>query len=202
MILNGNQSNPISIEWKYRYLAQPPEIQEKLDAINNMNPKEYQLKMIKRSKNELKDGDIFVLSPREDVYFYGKVLKANINHTSKDPFIDGKNLIFIFQSKSKEINLLNFKADYNKLLIKPEIVDRSYWTKGLFFTIGNEEITHFEKDMDYGFYKHSFGKYYKEDGVEINHKPPFLGIYGIATITGVASKIEKELIINPSLLEF
>lgn len=44
--------------------------------------------------------------------------------------------------------------------------------------------------------------YCKEDGTVLETKPKILGLYGITTITGIARLVEKELIINPKLLEF
>ncbi len=202
MLLKGINDNPIANEWKKRYSSLTDEIKEKLDALNQMNSKEYQLKIIKKSKVAPVDGDIFVLSPREGIYFYGKVINAKINNLEKDTFIHRKILVFIFNRQTKELNTDNFKAEYNNLLISPEIVDASYWRKGLFYTVGNEPITEIERNLDYGFYKIGKGKYYKEDGHEITHQPKILGTYGIATLTGVASKVEKEIIINPEILEF
>lgn len=92
--------------------------------------------------------------------------------------------------------------NYDDLLIGPEIVDSSYWSRGFFFTITNLPIDQNEKQLDYGFYSVGKGKYFKEDGIEIDHKPLLLGTYGIATITGIAFNVEKELIIDSVLLDF
>lgn len=194
--------NPLSTRWKERYSTQTPDIQKKLGELDKMNPREYQLRVIKKLKKEPMDGDVFVLSPRDNVYFYGKVLKANIQHISKDVFIHGKNLVFIFKTKSREIDMVNYRSDYSNLLIDPAIVDSSYWSKGYFYTIGNEEVKDFEKNLDYGFYKLVQDKFYKENGVEMERQPLLFGTYGIATISGIASRVEKELIFDPTLLEF
>lgn len=203
MILKNINDNPISNEWKKRYFEQSVDVQKKLDALDKMNPKEYQLRVIKKTKNKISDGDVFLLSPRENKFFYGKVLKANIDHLEKDEFIHGKNLVFILKCKTTKITIDDYKPDYTKLLIMPTIVDNSYWNKGFFYTVGNVAITEDEKTLDYGFYKIGVnsGWYCKEDGRIIENKPMILGTYGIATITGVASKIEKELIINSDLLK-
>ena len=90
------------------------------------------------------------------------------------------------------------------MLINPIIVDDSYWRKGLFFNIGNVCLTELDREIDYGFYSIgiSSGSFCKEDGMILNHVPKTIGIYGIATISGIASMIEKEIIINPKLLQF
>lgn len=194
--------NPLLESQKEKDSALSLGVREKLDALRNMNPKDYQLRVIKRTRNVPQDGDVFILSPQENVFFYGKVLKSNIKHIGNDTFIDGKNLIFIFKSKTQEPNLSNYKPNYDNLLIQPAIVDRSYWTRGFFYTISNEPSNEFEKSLDYGFYKTRTGEYYKEDGVKMDHKPEILGLAGIMTIIGIAYEIAYELIIDPSLLEF
>jgi len=201
MFLKDMNDNPIANEWKKRYSSQPDEVKEKLDALKQMRPKDYQLRTIKKSKVAPSDGDIFVLSPRENIFFYGKVINAEINHIEKSPFIHEKSLVFIFNIKTTELNCDKFKADYENLLINPEIVDSSYWKKGLFYTVGNEIITEAERKLDFGFYNIVNGKYCKENGIEIQHRPTILGTYGIATISGVAKIIEKEIIINPGILK-
>lgn len=203
MISNVNE-NPISNEWKHRYFELTADIKNKLDALDQMAPNEYQLRMIKKTKTDLLEGDVFVLSPRENIFFYGKVLKVNINHIEQDTFVHGKNVVFIFNNKTTKPTIDDFKPDYSQLLIRPAIVDASYWKKGLFYTVGNVGISDYEKNLNYGFYKIGINSnwYCKEDGTILESKPKFLGIFGIATITGIASSIEKELIINPELLKF
>ncbi|MTI58312.1 immunity 26/phosphotriesterase HocA family protein [Geosporobacter ferrireducens] len=201
-MISNKKENPIADAWKKLYAEQSEEIKEKLDALDKMKPKDYQLRVIKKTKPELKDGDVFVLSPRENVYFYGKVLKANINHINNDTFVQGKHLVFIFKSKTEKPTIDDFNPDYLQLLIRPTIVDISYWNKGLFFNVGNSPISEYENEMDYGFLKIGIKSnvYCKEDGTVLDKKPKMLGIFGVSTISGIASKIEQQLIINSDLL--
>lgn len=203
-MINNINENPILSEWKKRYSKQTADIKEKLDALDQMKPKDYQLRLIKKTKVKLRDGDVFVLSPRKNVFFYGKVLKTNINHIEKDTFVHGKNVVIIFNNKTTKPTIEDFKPDYSQLLIRPAIVDISYWNKGLFYTVGNVGISNYEEDLNYGFYKIGINSnwYCKEDGIILESKPKILGIFGISTITGIALQIEKELIINPELLRF
>lgn len=202
MLLSGINENPISSRWKKRLSEQPVEVQNKVKELNAKNPKDYQLKIIKKSKIGPKEGDVFLICPRDGVYFYGRVLKANIEHVEKDIFIHGKNVVVIFKCKTEILDMSKYSSNYNDILVGPEIVDSSYWSKGLFFTIANIPIEPYEEELDYGFYSIGKGKYFKEDGIELTQQPQILGTYGIATITGVARNIEKELIIDPNLLNF
>lgn len=197
-MLGKTQENPVADEWKARYEALSTEVQAEIDAVDKMNAKEYQLNVIKRNNPKLKDGDIFLLNPVEGVYYYGKVMKANINHIKKDAFVHGKCLVFIFNCFTEGISIDAYKADYNDLLISPTIVDISYWNKGYFYNIGNEPITDEERNLDYGLLRIGIKSNVicKEDGTVLEKKPKILGIYGISTMTGVASRIRKEIIIQ------
>lgn len=203
-MVNDRIENPIASEWKKRHSDLTEEVKNKLEALEKLKPKEYQLRLIKKTKPVLQEGDVFVLSPRENVYFYGKVLRVNIDHIEKDTFVHGKNVVFIFNNKTTKQTIDDFEPDYSKLLIRPCIVDVSYWNKGLFFNVGKTEISDFEKKINYGFYKIGINSnwYCKEDGTVLDYKPDLVGIFGITTINGIASQIEKEIIINTDLLNF
>lgn len=200
--MNSSNENPVSLEYKKRYNRQPQEIKEKLDNFRNTD---YQLRVIKKTKPKIKIGDVFVLSPRENIYFYGKVLKTNIKTINNDNFVEGKQTIFIHKCRSNQITLDNFEPNYDDLLINPSIVDISYWQKGFFYNVGNLPLTDVEKTLDYGFYKFGIpgirdGWFCTEEGEKLNHQPRIKGIYGVATITGISAEIEKEIIMEPLLI--
>ncbi len=204
IMINNRVENPIASEWKKRYSELTEEVKNEIEALEKLKPKEYQLRVIKKTKPELQEGDVFVLSPRENIYFYGKILRTNINHIERDTFVHGKNVVFIFNNKTTKPTIDDFEPDYSNLLIRPCIVDVSYWNKGLFFNVGKTEITDFEKELDYGFYKIGMNSnwYCKEDGTVLNDIPDIVGMFGVATMNGISSQIEKEIIINPNLLIF
>ncbi len=192
----SNEENMLANAWKERYNSLSDEIKKRLDEDDYK-----QLEIIKRKRKEINEGDVFILSPEKGIYFYGKVLKAKINN-KYNSFIRGEYLVFIFKCKTKNISIEDFKPDYNELLIQPAIVGKEYWTQGLFYTIGNIPLTEEEKNLDYGFYSVINGMFYKENGVLIKKKPKIYGCYGITTDIGISMYIRKELIIDPSLLQF
>lgn len=182
---------------------QSQEIKEKLDNFRNSN---YQLRIIEKTKPKIDIGDVFLLSPRENIYFYGKVLKTDIKTINNDVFVEGKHTVFIYKCKTNQKSLNDFISNYEDLLINPSIVDISYWKKGFFYTIGNLPLTESEKTLDYGFYKLGIpgirdGWFCTEEGKKIDYQPKIKGIYGVATITGISAEIEKEIIMNPLLLK-
>ena len=87
----------------------------------------------------------------------------------------------------------------NNILVGPCIVGKEYWTRGFF---GRTDIT--IKDIpqfNYGFYYIGKSKYVDECGNEFFKKPDMVESFGVATITGIAYKVRKELIIHSDLVK-
>lgn len=198
----GDEENILRQEWLSKYNKLSATEKKKVDRLKEVDPKEFQLRVIKRKRKRPQEGDVFVLSPRENVYFYGKVLKSNIETVDNDSFIEGNNVIAIFNCKTQDISLDNYKPNYDDLLIRIAIIDHTYWTRGYFYTIANIPLNDYEKNLDYGFFSISFGRFFKETGERMNYEPKIFGMYGITTIIGIAREIESEFIFNPKLLEF
>lgn len=51
---------------------------------------------MKKSRKKPQEGDVFVLQPIKDVFYYGKVIQTNLK--SVDSFINGMTLIYIYIS--------------------------------------------------------------------------------------------------------
>lgn len=67
------------------------------------------------------------------------------------------------------------------------------WTRGYFYNVDYYDGI---PNMDnYGFYSVGKGRFFDEYGKEIVGEPQLLGIFGVATIVGIAGKINQELII-------
>lgn len=174
----------------------PKEIQKKLKDFEEKSSNEYQFSIISPCSKNPMVGDIFVFSPQKNKYFFGRVLEANIeSKTSK--FFNHKNVIILFNQKTKHLNLDDFSIDYHTMLGNPMIVDNAYWEKGYFHTLGNIPLTHDEEELDYGFYKiHPRGNLFcTASGDLLDSEPRLLGLYAVSTITGVAAEITREFII-------
>jgi len=177
--------------------------QEQLDSIEAPVGKENLIRL-KKSKELIKTGDIFVLSYKEGLYFYGKVLEANVKHETNS-LINGSHVVFIFRNKSHEKNLNDFKADYNNLLCGPEILTSGYWENGWFETIGNIPLTKEEKKLDYGFFSMEtfdrWGTFKKSNGDILKHIPNLCSYYAVSVYAGIYMSIRIESIIDSTLLE-
>ncbi|WP_440948223.1 immunity 26/phosphotriesterase HocA family protein [Methanosarcina sp. T3] len=155
---------------------------------------------IKSSRKKPKVGDVFVIQPRKSLYFYGKVIKTDIQ--AINPFLKGKNTVLIYKKVTSELKVPD-NLNVNTLLIPPQIVDFGGWTKGFFFTVGNLELTNEEINLDYGFKDTRMATecYRSEEGDELNHKPSIIGIYAVGSYGSVAYKVTKALEKHPELLD-
>ena len=102
----------------------------------------FQLIPIKRSNQVPKKGDIFVVQPIENIYYYGKVICEKNN--GKYELIKDFPLIYIYNNYSTKIELPDKLTD---ILVAPIITNYGPWTKGYFYTIGNIPITDEEKQI-------------------------------------------------------
>lgn len=185
-----SEENILRQRWEQRYEMQSPEIKKKLDELDEMTVEEFQLLPIKRKRIKPQKGDVFVVSPNENEYFYGIVLNDSICNINGDDLL----VVVVFMEKQYSIEEPIKQLDYEKLLLRPCIVGREYWTRGYFFNISvKQEIP---ANLDYGFY--SIGKclFLDEYGKELQHEPKLLGVFGVYTIWGVSREIRKEIIMG------
>ena len=183
------ERNLLAEHYKRRYEMQSKEIREKLDRLREQDPREYQVKILKRKRIIPQKGDIFVVNPKEGMYYCGVVVNAG------DEISDTYSaVVFILDKEYESMDIDVKDLELENLLYYPEIVDKGYWSRGYFYNIGKQiEIP---DDLDYGFY--SIGKecYVDEYRNRISRCPKLLGIDGVATGIGVARKINRELILK------
>ncbi len=182
------KNNIISNRWKERYSKLPDEIKERLD---NLDASNCQLQVIKRKRAYPEIGDIFKVNPKGDLFYYGLVVNNHINNINGDELL----LILIFKEGVDIRESIGRGVKNEELLIPPQIVGKEYWTRGYFYNI---EHYNGEINIDnYGFYNIGIGKrnFLDEYGNELTDEPELLGLYGVVTIIGIASKINQELII-------
>lgn len=193
--MNQNiNDNPISRKFKERYKLLDEDVKVELAKLDEMDPKEYQLEIIKRKRIVPQKGDVFLVSPKKDLFFKGVVVNSNINNINGEELF----LIFILRDKMKMPDIINSSIDISELLIDPVIVGKEYWTRGYFYNTG--DTIEISSEIDYGFYSIGKGKFMDEYGNEIFKEPKLLGTFGVATITGIAYDINIELIIEKTLI--
>ena len=138
---------------------------------------------------------MFLVQPIDGLFYVGQVIKSNLGEDAIDPFIGGCHLIVIFDQpfSSIDVDTQTVPVDYYRLLIKPCIVDAVYWKRGYFFAKGNRSVPLVD-ELDYGFWSFRRQSFQNLNGEPMESNPIVMGIYGVATITGVASEMKRALI--------
>lgn len=181
--------NPLAQREEARYNSLSSVIKEKLRVFEEQDPEEYQLKVIKRKRIKPQKGNIFLVSPKENMYFLGVVINAGFNI----PEGDDMSVVFILKDMVKSPDDIYIPEDITNLLIEPCIVGRWYWNKGFFYNVGMD--IDIPENIDYGFYSIGEG-YVDEYDNPLEKEPELVGISGVCTWMGIAYHINYELICN------
>ncbi|MCM1529706.1 MAG: Imm26 family immunity protein [Alistipes sp.] len=189
--------------WKKRYEKLSDSVKKELDneteffhngGYGKING--HQLRVIKRTRKYPQKGDVFVFSPRDEVYFYGIVANSDVtNHNG-----DGMYVVMLFKNKTKSLDNISFVPDFHNLITNPLIVTRLYWTKGYFYNVMH--IDELKVNITYGFYHTGWDEITDEYDNKLENEPQYIGISGVSTDVGVAYDINTELIIHPEFLQF
>lgn len=184
----------LHIYWKERKAKLSPEINSKLDELEQKGYMTDELVFIQRKRPKLQRGDVFVVQPRKNIYFYGLIL--NVVST---PSCNCKIFACIFKNITHEKNMDNFRPDFNNLLLPPMLLIKEPWTSGYFFNVGRINLDEIEVPT-YGFYHDNTNCIVSDLNERLNYYPSLIGLLMYSGIGGVACDIESELIINPNLL--
>ena len=146
---------------------------------------------MKKSSKAPQEGDVFVLQPISDIFYYGKVIRTNLK--SVDSFINGMTLIYIYKycSINKGIPL---GLENEEFLIAPIIVNNQPWQKGYFETVGNVGISEKDKVADFAFWDVLKEEYVDINGQVIGSKPKYKSIYGLGSYGIVGKEVQKAII--------
>lgn len=145
---------------------------------------------IKKSRVKPKQGDIFVVQPVINVFYYGKVIKTELESTNS--FIKGMSLIYIYNKRSEEI-VIPQSLHSIELLIPPIVVNNQPWIKGYFKMICNEPISKEEMNIDFGFWSIPKNQFLSLDGVVLDKEPKYWSYYGLGSYGVVGKEIQKAI---------
>ena len=151
---------------------------------------EVALVKMKRSNKEPEIGDIFIIQPEKELYYYGKVIQTKIN--SINVFYKGMYLIYIYdkwtRGKKSDINL-----DSIPLLIPPMIVNKRPWTMGYIETIKKSYVSDYDLSIDYGFWDVLRNKHYDIKDNILLYAPEYSGIYGLSSYGAIAKEVHRAI---------
>ncbi len=186
--------NPVQQYWADRISVQPTAIQNQLAALRDKGHLTDELLVIKRKRPILQKGDVFVVQPKKDIFFYGLILNVY-----SVPILKNGVVICIFKTVTHELNMNHFKLDFNNLLLPPQILGRRAWMSGHFYNVGKIDLSSIHIPS-YGFYHVFNNTLLTEYGEHLECLPEMIGLMSVGDIGSIAFKIAQELIIMPKLL--
>jgi len=147
---------------------------------------------IDKSTTPPADGDIFVVQPKHNYYYFGKVIMTNIQGLNLN--FKGMNLIFMYNYHSARMEAPQ-QLDQSKLLLAPTVVSASSWKHGYFKTIGNQAVTKAELNVDFGFFDNYDKKdaYYNVEGELLDHIPRFSDFNGLSSFRSIGKEMHSIL---------
>ena len=154
-----------------------------------MQKKYTNLEFLKKSRKELKPGDIFVLKPKGHDYYFGRVISTTANCGFGPP---KTILIYIYNATSKDKNKIP-QLDKNNLLIPPTMINRLGWSSGYFENIAFKELTKDDVLDVHCFWRPSRGTYMNEKGEELDRPYEPVGQYGLGNYRTVDRRVSKAL---------
>ncbi|MFC5446708.1 immunity 26/phosphotriesterase HocA family protein [Paenibacillus aestuarii] len=143
---------------------------------------------MKSSRKKPLEGDVFILQPQDNLFMYGKVIKVNVS--SKDPFVNGGNLVYIYKKQSAD-KIMPDVLSPNDLLFPPMVTNHQGWLKGYFEMIGNNGITEDELDVNFGFWHKTSEKFYNLHGEVLQDEPLQWTGSGLVSYGGIGRAIHR-----------
>lgn len=147
---------------------------------------------MKKSTKKPQEGDVFVLQPVKDMFYYGKVIQTNLK--SVNSFINGMTLIYIYKYCSNN-KVLPDDLENEELLIPPIIVNHQPWRKGYFETVGNIDVSESDRNIDFAFWRIIKKGYVDIDGevIILDREPKYKSIYGLGSYGVVGKEVQRAL---------
>ncbi|MBU9723344.1 MULTISPECIES: immunity 26/phosphotriesterase HocA family protein [Bacillaceae] len=143
------------------------------------------------SKKKRQEGEIFIIEPTKNTYFYGKVIRKQI--PINDPTMHGGHLVYIYQQTNNPLDIPELLHP-NNLIIPPQIIDNKGWEKGYFQSVGIQEITNEELELNYGFWDIVTQKYVNEEGKELDQTPDIYADYGLVSHGSIEDELKMVLV--------
>lgn len=143
-----------------------------------------------KSKKKLIPGDMFILSPKQGIFCFGKVIMTNVE--SRDSFVKGMNLVYIYDCFSKNETIPDELEAYEILLV--EIVNNRLWQQGYAKYISFSEVNEHDNNKDIGFWDIIRNEFVDIKGDAIGHTPKYKGIYGLGSYGAIGKEIHKVIV--------
>lgn len=186
------KKNPVKQRWKQKVKAYGKGTRWKRFKLWDGDSKTQSLKKIAQHPTLPQKGDVFIISPKEYVYFYGVVLNTEDVKTS---WTEEGIVLLVLRQKAWGLNKEVDTLELFNPLIEPVIINPDVWNCGWFYHTGvNISIP---EQLSYGFYRKSTKTYVNEYKEELKEEPEFLGEYKTLVLPDdFAYLVLRELIIS------
>jgi hypothetical protein len=145
-------------------------------------------KLPRRTKRQ--EGEVFVIEPIKNTFIFGKVIRTKI--PINDPIMNGGHLVYIYQQTSNPLDIPDY-MDPNNLIVSPKIIDNKGWEKNYFQTVGVQQVTNEELELNYGFWDIVSNKFLNEEGKEIYQTPDIYDDYGLISYGSIIDELRMVL---------
>lgn len=151
------------------------------------------IQVLKPSRRKVQTGDVFAVGLPDGTYIFGKVVSTNAKWTlavGADPAI----LIYLFRERSVTKAMPDPSAlRPDRLLVSPIMTNRLPWTRGYFETLENVELTAYDLLPRHCFLSASRGKYFDENGKELEGAIEPVGDYALHSFGSIDEEISDAL---------
>jgi hypothetical protein len=130
-----------------------------------MTTYEPNLRVLKRSRKVPLPGDVFVLSPREGLFLFGRVIRTDLPR-GKAP-MPGAYLVYVYGHRSDDMQPDPAELRPDALLLPPLFINRMPWTKGYLHTVANWPLTDDELVEQHCFRRAGPERYFDEERNEL-----------------------------------
>jgi hypothetical protein len=148
------------------------------------------LKVLQKSNKKPKEGQIFVLEPKENLFCFGRVIKTNVE--SRDSFVNGMYLIFIYDYFSDTEEMPEDLLRKDILIV--EVINAQLWRKGFAKNIAEIPVTKEEINADYGFWDILREYYVNLKGDYIEVIPKYKGTYGLGSYGSIGRQLNRIIV--------
>jgi hypothetical protein len=145
------------------------------------------LEVLTRSRRWPEQGQVFVIKPKNHAYYFGRVIDPSIKMLKWNGI-----LVYIYQAHSYNKKLVPLLSKEH-LLIPPDILDHSCWTRGLIETIGKSPIEANDLLRAHCFKDVAFNRFVDQHGRVLPGRAEPCGVYGITPFLGLDNLLSRAL---------
>lgn len=146
-------------------------------------------KVLKKSRQRLEPGDIFVfqMSELSDQYFWGRVIATDTTLGNMSGVIE----IYLYRTTSGT-KLVVPELRVQDLLLPPIGTNTLGWSRGYFEVVASRPLDPADK-LSQPCFRDSRGWYFDEYGKRLSGPTEPVGVYGLAGIAGIEEQVQVAL---------